>query len=80
LCTKEIHRLGPMDLKIYSPERTHDCDSTADKVSRLVKSISVTSISGSGTSRPKPMRIYRVRAVLTPASKSRLLPQPSAQF
>ncbi len=32
---KEIHRLGPLDLKIYSLEKTHDCDSTADGVLRL---------------------------------------------
>jgi hypothetical protein len=30
LCAKEIHRLGPMDLKIYTLAKTLDCDSTAD--------------------------------------------------
>ncbi len=30
LCAKEIHRLDPMDLKIYSRQKNHDCDSTGE--------------------------------------------------
>ncbi len=41
-CAKEIHRLGPMNLKIYSLVRNPpDCDSTADKVLRLLPKLSL---------------------------------------
>jgi hypothetical protein len=40
-CAKEIHRLGPMDLKIYTPKKTHDCDSTADKIYRFLPKLSL---------------------------------------
>jgi hypothetical protein len=44
---KKVHRLGPMDLKIYRLVRNYDCESIADKISRISPTIiSVTSISG----------------------------------
>jgi hypothetical protein len=38
---KEIQRLGPLDLKIYSLEKNHNCDSTSDKVWRLSSKLSL---------------------------------------
>jgi hypothetical protein len=40
LCAKEIHMLGPMDIKIYSLERKPQL-STADKVSILSPKLSL---------------------------------------
>ncbi len=47
LCAKEIHRLGPMDLKIYSPDRNPQLwlDSW-QSLETFAKITSVTSISG----------------------------------
>ncbi len=47
LCAKEIHRLGPIDLKIYSLERNQRLwlDSL-QSLRTFAKIISVTSISG----------------------------------
>ncbi len=38
---KEIHRLRPMDLKSEAWQEIHNCDSTADKVSRLSPKLSL---------------------------------------
>jgi hypothetical protein len=38
-----MHRLGPVDLKIYSLKKIHDCDATADKVLRLSQKNLLTS-------------------------------------
>jgi hypothetical protein len=41
LCAEEIHRLGPVDLKIYNVEKTRDYDSTADKIHRISPKLSM---------------------------------------
>jgi len=75
LCTKEIHRLGPMDLNIYSLERKTrlwlDTDSW-QSLENFAKIISVTSTSDTVTSELRIRDVYpgsRILIFVHPGSR-----------